>query len=136
MHAQTLVTYPCPQHMAHDAHRRSQPGRGSEGDGGSGGRQGDAPFPHPELAGADGEGDTPLVLPTGADMDWREFRARLVARTAPPDPVAKAKSGGGGGGGDEGANKVGAGAADVWAHSIPAPEKGCLLLAHPLMFLG
>ena len=23
-----------------------------------------------------------------------------------------------------------------WAHSIPAPEKGCLLLAHPLVFLG
>lgn len=23
-----------------------------------------------------------------------------------------------------------------WAHSIPSPEKGCLLLAHPLVFLG
>jgi putative transcriptional regulator len=48
------------------------------------------------------------------DTDWRAFRAQLVASA----------SGGAAAAHDE-----------VWAHAIPTPERGCLLLASPLMFL-
>ena len=55
--------------------------------------------------------DIPDTLPViGADTDWRTFRARLVASTA----IATTD--------------------DPWAHSIPAPETGALLLASPLLF--
>lgn len=52
----------------------------------------------------------PDTLPSiNPDTDWRSFRAKLVNRTS---------------------NTTG----DVWAHSLPHPEKGCLLLSHPIMF--
>ena len=58
--------------------------------------------------------DTLPAMEAGAD--WRAFRAALVSAS----------------------NASGAAAAPAaeerWAHSLSAPEQGCLLLAHPLMF--
>lgn len=52
----------------------------------------------------------PDSLPTtGVDSDWRTFRAKLVAQ-------------------ERGTEQ------EQWAHPIPKPEKGALLLAHPMMF--
>jgi hypothetical protein len=46
---------------------------------------------------------------------WRDFRARLVATEREEDePVASA--------------------ADRWAHSLPAVETGCVLIANPTLF--
>lgn len=52
----------------------------------------------------------PDYLPSGA-QDWREFRAKLVAVGRNSDADS-----------------------DIWAHSVPGPEQGCILIAHPLMF--
>lgn len=72
----------------------------------------------------------------GADTDWREFRARLVARegaassllwssTSLAEPSISGSS-------------VPAPGVELregfWAHAVPGPEKGGVLLAHPLMF--
>lgn len=48
---------------------------------------------------------------TSKESDWRTFRAKLVAKYLPEEeqPVE-------------------------WAHALPAPELGCLLVAHPMMF--
>ena len=45
------------------------------------------------------------------ESDWRKFRAKLVARfeSSENEPTE-------------------------WAHPLPAPELGCVLVAHPLMF--
>ena len=70
----------------------------------------------------------PDSLPVaGVDTDWREFRARLVAgsqkkATPPADST------------DE-AGPNGQAETSHWAHTIPRPEQGCLLIAHPLMFV-
>ena len=70
----------------------------------------------------------PDSLPVaGVDTDWREFRARLVAgsktkATPPADST------------DE-AGPSGQAETSHWAHTIPRPEQGCLLIAHPLMFV-
>ena len=96
------------------------------------------------LAGTDGGGggggddaaSCPDALPTiGIDSDWRAFRAALVASSttsttstdssAEPTVAAAAESAGG-------SPALSSGAA--WAHSLPQPEQGCLLLANPLMF--
>lgn len=62
------------------------------------------------------EENIPDTLPiAGVDSDWRAFRAKLVASTSGRAPEAV----------DEEA---------LWAHSIPGPEQGCLLVSHPLMF--
>jgi hypothetical protein len=76
----------------------------------------------------------PDALPlASAGTDWRDFRAQLVANAAQEQRQQQQPDGAGGpvpaprgmsldpGGG-------------VWAHPVPQPEKGCLLLAHPLMF--
>ncbi|EFJ40535.1 hypothetical protein VOLCADRAFT_108114 [Volvox carteri f. nagariensis] len=74
--------------------------------------------PHPEmddsaLQGSSGSSSIPDTLPyMGSALDWREFRAKLVSQSR-------------GGTGAE---------SDEWAHIIPKPEKGALLLAHPLLF--
>ena len=85
-----------------------------------------AAAPGDEASGSDAPPPSlPDTLPlAGADTDWRAFRARLVAATS------------------AGASGEGAAAAagtpdaedDPWAHKLPRPEQGCLLLAHPLMF--
>eukprot|EP00898_Chlorokybus_atmophyticus_P003290 jgi/Chlat1/3962/Chrsp26S04207 len=55
----------------------------------------------------------PDTLPSAsADTDWREFRARLVAATSAPHQAS----------------------AGHWAHPLPAPETGCILMAHPSQF--
>lgn len=48
---------------------------------------------------------------TSKESDWRSFRAKLVAKYLPEEdqPVE-------------------------WAHALPAPELGCVLVAHPMMF--
>ena len=67
-----------------------------------------------------GQPDQPETTPPGVpdsipntsvESDWRSFRARLVARypSAEEEPLE-------------------------WAHPLPAPELGCVLVAHPLMF--
>ena len=84
------------------------------------------PPPQCHAAGEDApaQGRVPDAMPiAGADSDWREFRARLVAASAPGGRLATAFPGG-----------DADGAPSSWAHAIPAPEKGCLLLAHPALF--
>lgn len=63
------------------------------------------------------EQDTPASSADPKTDDWREFRARLVA-------------------GDRGQQgEVSTSTANGrWAHDVGKPEKGCLLVAHPLMF--
>lgn len=76
-------------------------------------------------------GEAPDSMPfAGMGADWREFRARLVAqeRTTPGEEEAP----------DEPSSSAPAvkpkGGSGLWAHPIPGPEQGCLLVAHPLMF--
>lgn len=58
----------------------------------------------------------PDALPAvGGLGDWRTVRAALVA--------AESKR-----------TNEDAEAGDVWAHGLPRPEQGCLLLSHPLYF--
>eukprot|EP00798_Chlamydomonas_sp_ICE-L_P002405 gene2405-8715_t len=60
----------------------------------------------------------PDSLPAmGADTDWREFRAKLVASGAGKD-----------------SSSFSSGEKTEWAHSIPVPEKGAVLVSHPMMF--
>mmetsp|Transcript_18217 Transcript_18217/g.58916 ORF Transcript_18217/g.58916 Transcript_18217/m.58916 type:complete len:338 (+) Transcript_18217:127-1140(+) len=64
----------------------------------------------------------PDSLPVmGVDTDWREFRAKLVA-------------GGTETRWDERLQRAEVGRSGHWAHPINMPEKGCVLLANPLMF--
>lgn len=79
--------------------------------------------------------DSPIPdrLPlAGADTDWREFRARLVAsESARASPASHPSSS------TAGSSLSSSSLLDdsgEWAHPLPAPEKGGLLLAHPLMF--
>eukprot|EP00803_Ostreobium_quekettii_P000196 evm.model.scf_1281EXC.5 EVM.evm.TU.scf_1281EXC.5 scf_1281EXC:17665-18611(+) len=70
--------------------------------------------------GADPEDQASASIPdslplAGVDTDWRDFRARLVATS---------RSGSAASGVEDGR----------WAHAVHAPETGCLLVAHPLMF--
>ncbi|BDA50133.1 probable UPF0301 protein BDI_1431 [Coccomyxa sp. Obi] len=90
-----------------------------------------------ESAGGSSEGQSeegnksfvPDSLPaTAADTDWREFRARLIASQA-ASTSGRSEEQGFGEKSDEADQ-----AAKLWAHTIPLPEKGCLLIAHPLMF--
>lgn len=68
--------------------------------------------------GAGPSSPVPDTLPAmEAGADWRAFRAALVSASA----------------GDGGAG-AGPAAGERWAHPLSAPEQGCLLLAHPLMF--
>lgn len=61
----------------------------------------------------DSSGYIPDSIPTiFPDSDWRKFRARLVA-SYPSDEDTPLE----------------------WAHPIPTPELGCILVAHPLMFV-
>lgn len=65
--------------------------------------------------------DDELMMPLSDDtMDWREFRARLVAGSRQAEEPS--------------ANRRSAEGAREWAHPVTRPEKGCLLLAHPKMF--
>ncbi|GLC38654.1 hypothetical protein PLESTM_000758300 [Pleodorina starrii] len=84
--------------------------------------------PHPEMddsslqGGGSVSSSIPDTLPyLGSGSDWREFRAKLVAQS-------KGASGAGGGSSDADV------ASGKWAHAIPKPERGALLLAHPLLF--
>ncbi|KAG2442426.1 hypothetical protein HXX76_002512 [Chlamydomonas incerta] len=77
--------------------------------------------PHPEMEGDDAAAASssssvvPDTLPyLGSQSDWREFRAKLVSQSRGQGPASTS--------------------ADEWAHIIPKPEKGALLLAHPLLF--
>ncbi len=72
---------------------------------------------HPESTEASTSAGS-LVLPVmGADADWRAFRARLVSSSRPKGPTSSHSA-----------------PSQDWAHSLPGPEKGCLLLAHPALF--
>ena len=66
----------------------------------------------------------PDTLPLAtADSDWRAFRAKLVA-SSKASAAADEESASGGVG-----SAAAAGTADApWAHSLPGPEQGCLLL--------
>ncbi|KAL4855729.1 hypothetical protein ACK3TF_003809 [Chlorella vulgaris] len=80
----------------------------------------------PLCSAADDGGDVGSTIPdtlpvAGIDSDWRKFRAQLVASTA---------------GASTGIAPSGTQTADSWAHALPHPEHGCLLLANPLMFAG
>lgn len=76
---------------------------------------------------SDTTSQVPDILPVaGSGVDWREFRAQLVASASRQEQGEDA--------GAATANpRTGLGDG-VWAHPIPRPEKGCLLIAHPLMF--
>eukprot|EP00210_Caulerpa_lentillifera_P003152 g3012.t1 len=57
-----------------------------------------------------GGGQIPDKIPSiSLGSDWRTFRAQLVAESNSLER-------------------------ETWAHALPTPELGCLLLAHPLMF--
>lgn len=80
----------------------------------------------PSCSAADDGGDVGSTIPdtlpvAGIDSDWRRFRAQLVASTS---------------GASTGIAPSGTQTADSWAHALPHPEHGCLLLANPLMFAG
>ena len=68
------------------------------------------------------------VAHAGVDTDWREFRARLVRQSGGQGAAAPS-----GLEADEAAASS-SGSFGSWAHVLKEPEKGCLLLAHPLMF--
>lgn len=72
----------------------------------------------PLAATAGDEGDSsgiPDSLPVfSKGSDWRTVRAQLVASTKDAGPTASTSG--------------------PWAHMLPAPEQGCLLLANPIMF--
>ncbi|GFR40718.1 hypothetical protein Agub_g1325 [Astrephomene gubernaculifera] len=58
----------------------------------------------------------PDALPyLGSESDWREFRAQLVSQA-------------------RGLPSAAAAAGEEWAHAVPRPERGALLLAHPQLF--
>ena len=65
------------------------------------------------------------------DTDWRDFRARLVAGSRRAGAPTQEQQ-------DAAAEPSGRDT-DIdggrWAHSVPGPERGCLLVAHPLVFL-
>ncbi|DBB08311.1 TPA: hypothetical protein ACH3X3_008476 [Trebouxia sp. C0006] len=63
------------------------------------------------------EQDTPASSTDPKTVDWREFRARLVAGDRGQQGEASTST-----------------ANSRWAHDVGKPERGCLLLAHPLMF--
>lgn len=64
----------------------------------------------------------------GSDTDWRAFRAQLVASAAAAATAgSKAEPA-------AAASLAPAAAGQPWAHSLRAPEQGCLLLSNPLMF--
>lgn len=68
----------------------------------------------PSTSGSGGS-SIPDALPyLGSDSDWREFRAKLVSQSR----------------GEAGSSPD----SGEWAHAIPKPERGALLLAHPMMF--
>ena len=93
----------------------------------AGSGSGDSPQPPP----GDGSSSSlPDALPVaGADSDWRTFRAQLVASTLSPSSSNSSSS-------SAAAAPAGsvAGTDVPWAHPMPLPELGCLLLANPLMF--
>ena len=65
-----------------------------------------------------GEASPESVIPdsmplSASDTDWRDFRARLVASTS---------------------GRTDSSGSDIWVHSVPRAEAGCILIAHPLMF--
>ena len=80
--------------------------------------RGRPPLPCRATGGGDEESlSIPDSLPlAGDDSDWRDFRAKLVASSS-----------------GRSATEDG-GVGELWAHTIPGPEQGCLLVAHPLMF--
>ena len=66
------------------------------------------------------EGEVPdLPYASSSAVDWREYRARLVAlekkKTEEAAPALSPRN-------------------SLWAHAIPTVEVGAVLLAHPLMF--
>eukprot|EP00884_Botryococcus_braunii_P007706 jgi/Botrbrau1/16937/Bobra.49_2s0006.1 len=78
----------------------------------------------------DGEtsGDTSEIPDSfPVETDWREFRAKLVLSESQQQQGREDA----GPAGPKPRTELGDG---VWAHPITQPEKGCLLLAHPLMF--
>lgn len=91
----------------------------------SGGSGGDPPSPSPS--------PVPDALPVaGPDTDWRAYRARLAAMEA---AVAE-RPGASGSGCTAGAGTPPAAqfSSGKWAHALPVPETGAVLLAHPSMF--
>jgi len=81
-----------------------------------------------------------VVCRASNDEDWRSFRARLIKKeqqgnltSAPassdafPDSVSST-------GASSSSSSSSAAAAAGWAHPVPHPEPGSLLLAHPIMF--
>lgn len=97
-------------------HRRRRPA--------AAGGSGDLHQPPPE---EEPEGSSiPDTLPLAtADSDWRAFRAKLVASSKASASAAAEEASAAAGAGSAAA----AGTADApWAHSLPGPEQGCLLL--------
>jgi len=74
--------------------------------------------PAPSGDNKDSSSSIPDALPVAGDSDWRAFRARLAAMEAAPEAGSSAPKF------QEGR----------WAHTVPVPETGCILLAHPSMF--
>lgn len=67
----------------------------------------------------------------GADADWREFRCVFVATLSLHTcmfPISSARL-------VAGETVRSPDRPAQWAHTLPAPEQGCLLIAHPLMFM-
>ena len=110
----------------------------------------DAPPSGPGAAGA-------LSLPlAGADTDWREFRARLVGATTSaaaaaeeieastsetstseetsPSPLARAARSRSSSSSSPSSPASSSSSAKLWAHPLSRPERGCILVAHPLLF--
>mmetsp|Transcript_99593 Transcript_99593/g.260171 ORF Transcript_99593/g.260171 Transcript_99593/m.260171 type:complete len:608 (-) Transcript_99593:20-1843(-) len=82
-------------------------------------------------AAAEAEAEGEDVGSEAEDLDWRDFRARLVQQEAQKrEGVATAEAtAGGGGGGDE--DESGGEQSDGWAYATPIIEQGSLLLSAP-----
>ena len=116
----------------------------------------DAPPSGAEAAGA-------LSLPlAGADTDWREFRAQLVGATkaasanaageaaaltssgastsssSSPSPLAQASRSrsrsASSSSSSASSSSSSSSSSKLWAHPLSRPERGCILVAHPLLF--
>ena len=79
------------------------------------------PFAASGCSGEDSVSSVPDALPiAGPDTDWRAYRARLAALEAGASSQASSST-------KEFSDSK-------WAHAVPVPETGCVLLAHPSMF--
>ena len=79
------------------------------------------------------------IEPAPSDLDWREFRARLIKseqqKIFTEDSSEKQRTGNAASTSYDSSSGTSLSSSTLWAHPLVLPEKGALLLAHPMMFL-